>query len=192
MKKVIFILFFLFFINLGNIFDLTEKPVSTDIIVVLGGGKDSRIKKGLILYNEGFSTSNKIVLPNKRYMSWVLKKNFMVNYIKENKIDEQNIINLENISNTMEELLKIKKYLKDNNLNKVTFITHPTHSLRIKLLANIIAKYSKDNIQMTFVSGDDTKVWNKQYYFLELESIKLLFEELLKIPYNLIKYTIFL
>ena len=192
MKKTFFILLFLLFINLGNILDSTVSPVPSNIIVVLGGEKDIRIRKGLNLYVKNFSISHKIILPNKNYTKGVLPKGFLDNFINENKINKSNIINLEGVSNTVEELLKVKKYLKENNFNNVMFISHPTHSLRIKLLANIIANYKKDNIQLSIVAADHTNVWNKQYYFLEFESIKLVFLESLKIPYNIIKYTFFL
>jgi len=46
-KYVLLIAIFILFLNLGNILDLTSTPKKSDIIVVLGGGKDSRIKKGL-------------------------------------------------------------------------------------------------------------------------------------------------
>lgn len=173
--------------------DLTKKNIITnDVIVVLGGGKDSRIKKGLDLYINNSQTSSKIILPNEDYTKSVLKKKFLLNYIKENRIDESKIINISDASNTMEELFVIKKYLNDNNLISVTFVSHPTHSLRIKLLANLIANYDEDNIKINFVSADHTNVWNKNSYFLEIESIKLVFLEYLKIMYNLIKYSIFL
>lgn len=192
MKKIYFIVIFILFINLGNILDITEEPMPSDIIVALGGGKDSRIKEGLELYIHNFSHTNKLVLPNKNYTNSVLIKGFLSTFISKNKIDKSNIINLENVKNTMEELIKIKKYLRNNNLKKVIFVSHPSHSLRIKLLANIIADYNKDNIQINLISADETKVWNRQYYFLEIESIKKVFWELLKIPYNLFKYTVFL
>ncbi|WP_368029616.1 YdcF family protein [Arcobacter sp. s6] len=194
MKKIfiIIVLFLTFIFNLGKILDLTTEPITSDIIVVFGGAKYWRIVKGLNLYLQNYSTTNKIILPNKEYSKLVLKEGFSYDFIIKNNIIKSNILYLNHVSNTMEELLEIKKYLKENNLNKVIFISHPTHSLRIKLLANIIADYEKDNIQINFVSADDTKVWNKQYYFLEWQSIKLVFLELIKIPYNLIKYTIFL
>ena len=67
MKKIFFILVILLFINLGNFLDLTTEPKKSDIIIVLGGGKDTRIKKGLELYKENFSNSNQIVIPHKNF-----------------------------------------------------------------------------------------------------------------------------
>lgn len=191
-KKALYLIIFFLFINLGNIIDITQKPIISDIIVALGGGKEYRIKKGLYLYRHNFSLSNKIILPNKKYTKLVLSNDFFSVFLTENKIDSINIINLDGVSNTMEELIAVKKYLIENNMHKVTFISHPTHSLRIKLLANIIAEYKKDNIQVNIVSADHTEAWNKQYYFLEWESFKLVFLELLKIAYNFLKYCFFL
>jgi len=192
MKKTFFILTVLLFINLGNFLDLTTEPKQSDIIVVLGGGKDARIKKGLELYKENISKSNQIIFPHKNFTNVVLSKNYLENFIKEHKINESMIIYLKRLPNTMKELIEIKKYLKQNNFKSVLFVTHPTHTLRIKLLANFLEDYEKEDIKINFASADHTKVWSSQYYFLELESIKLVFSEYLKIVYNFIKYTIFL
>lgn len=192
MKKIFFILVILLFINLGNFLDLTTEPKKSDIIIVLGGGKDTRIKKGLELYKENFSNSNQIVIPHKNFTNAVLSKGYLENFIKKYEINESMIIYLERLPNTVEELIEIKKYLKQNDFKSVLFVTHPTHTLRIKLLANLLEDYEKEDIKINFASADHTKVWSSQYYFLELESIKLVFSEYIKIVYNLIKYTIFL
>ena len=75
MKKILFIIITLVvFLNLGRVIDLTEKPKPTDIIVVLGGYKDTRIKEGLNLYIHNFSNTEKIIFPSKKYTKDVLKK----------------------------------------------------------------------------------------------------------------------
>jgi uncharacterized SAM-binding protein YcdF (DUF218 family) len=192
MKKIFFILTILLFINFGNFLDLTTEPKQSDIIVVLGGGKDSRIKKGLELYKENLSISNQILFTGKNLCDSVLPRFYFSEFLENNGLNRNNIINIKNISNTAEELIEVKKYLKQNNFKSVLFVTHPTHTLRIKLLANYLEDYEKEDIKINFASADHTKVWSSQYYFLELESIKLVFSEYLKIVYNLIKYTIFL
>lgn len=192
MKKIFFILTILLFINFGNFLDLTTEPKQSDIIVVLGGGKDSRIKKGLELYKENLSISNQILFTGKNLCDSVLPRFYFSEFLENNGLNRNNIINIKNISNTAEELIEIKKYLKQNDFKSVLFVTHPTHTLRIKLLANLLEDYEKEDIKINFASADHTKVWSSQYYFLELESIKLVFSEYIKIVYNLIKYTIFL
>lgn len=192
MKKVFLLISIFIFINLGNFLDLTKEVKESDIIIVLGGGKDTRIKKGLELYKENISKSNQIIFPHKDFTNSVLSKGYLENFIKEYNIDNSMIIYLKRLPNTMEELIEVKKYLKVNNFKSVLFVTHPTHTLRIKLLANFLEDYEKEDIKINFASADHTKVWSSQYYFLELESIKLVFSEYLKIVYNFIKYTIFL
>lgn len=165
MKKIFFILVILLFINLGNFLDLTTEPKKSDIIIVLGGGKDTRIKKGLELYKENFSNSNQIVIPHKNFTNAVLSKGYLENFIKKYEINESMIIYLERLPNTVEELIEIKKYLKQNDFKSVLFVTHPTHTLRIKLLANLLEDYEKEDIKINFASADHTKVWSSQYYF---------------------------
>jgi uncharacterized SAM-binding protein YcdF (DUF218 family) len=191
-KYVLLIAIFILFLNLGNILDLTSTPKKSDIIVVLGGGKDSRIKKGLELYKMNSSISKKIIFTGKNLCDSVLPRFNFSDYLIDNNVMEDNIINIANITNTAEELKKVKKYLLEKNFKSVLFVTHPTHTLRIKILANLLEDYDKENIKISFASADHTKVWSSQYYFLELESIKLVFLEYLKIIYNLIKYSIFL
>lgn len=203
MKKYILILtiFFIIF-NLGNYLDITENPKKSDLIIVLGGDGDARIIKGLELYVNGYSKSNKIIItgtdvPNS-VDSWKYSK---VNFLLENNISRNNIVHItsENISNTMEELIEIKKYLLVNKIKDVIIISHPSHSKRIKILANYIANYKDSGINISFVSAYNTKkwnkkgsyktiIWNKRYYFLNLNSIELVIYETMKIFYNLIKY----
>lgn len=188
MKKILFVLIILSLIfNLGNILDLTDKLiVKSDIIVVLGGGEDKRIKKGLELFKNDYSISHKLVFTgnNKYYI-----KNTK-NYFQENGILEKDIFVIDNVQNTMEEIKALKIFFKNNNFKSILFVTHPTHTLRIKLLANYFSNYEKENIIISFASADHTNVWNKNLYFLELESIKLVILEFSKIIFNFTKYSI--
>lgn len=186
--KVLFLFTFFLLLNLGNILDLTSDRIhKSDIIVVLGGGRDERIKVGLELYKNNYSITNKIVFTgnNKYYI-----RNTKDFYIKEG-IYKDNIEVIDSVSNTMEEIKALNSFLKKSNLNSVLFVTHPTHTLRIKLLANYFSNYKKENIKITFASADHTGVWNKNLYFLEPESVKLVILEFGKIIYNFIKYSIY-
>jgi uncharacterized SAM-binding protein YcdF (DUF218 family) len=193
-KKLILSILILIFINLGNFLDITNTISKSDIIVVLGGGKDARIKKGLILYKQNYSKSNKIIFTGSNKYDMVLPIFYRYDYLVKNGVKSSNIIHIDEtvISNTMDELIAVKKYLLQNNMKSVLFVSHPTHSRRIKILANLIADYDINNIKISFASADHTYVWDKQKYFFNLISIKLVFLEILKIPYNLIKYYIFL
>ena len=195
MKKIVFLIIcFIIFLNLGNFLDLTNSPKESDIIVVLGGGKDTRIIKGLELYKKNYSSSKKIIFTgtNLHHDSSIIF--YRYEYLVKNGVKENDIIHIDQtqVSNTMDEIIGVKNYLIKNNMKSVLFVTHPTHTLRIKILANILEDYDKEHIKISFASADHTKVWSRKYYFLEWESIKLVFLEYLKIVYNLVKYSVFL
>jgi uncharacterized SAM-binding protein YcdF (DUF218 family) len=185
---------FIIFLNLGNFLDLANSPKESDIIVVLGGGKDIRIKKGLELYKKNYSLSRKIIFTSDNLYHDSSMIFYRYEYLVKNGVKEDDIIHIDQtrVSNTMEEIIEIKNYLTKNNMRSVLFVTHPSHTLRIKILANLLENYDKKNINISFASADHTHVWSSQYYFLEWESIKLVLLEYLKIVYNLIKYSIFL
>ena len=194
MKKYLIILScLLVFFNLGKFLDITTNPPKeADIIVVLGGGQDTRIRKGLKLYKKGFSKSHKIIFTGSNKYDMVLPVFYRFEYLMKNGVKKSDIIHIAKVSNTVEELNKVKKYLLKNQMKSVLFVSHPTHSRRIRILANTIADYDDANITMSFAAADHTKVWDKNLFFLNLASIKLVLLETIKIPYNLIKYTLFL
>lgn len=189
-KGIYFFLLIIIILKLGDYLDITDNPKKVDVVVVLGGGKDIRTRKGEELYNKGFSISHKIILTGANLHHDKSQKFYKIKYLLNNGINKNNIIHInENyVTNTMEELFEIKKYLKSQNYNSVLIVTHPSHSKRTKLLANLIAKYNESSIDLFFVSADETGLWDKDFYFLNKESIFLVISELLKIPYNLIKY----
>jgi len=196
MKKNLFILIltFLFGLNIGTYLDISNTSKQSDIIVVLGGGKDVRTKEGLKLYHNQYSLSGKIIITGNNLYDGVSPSFYKFEFLEKHGIKGLDIIHIDNtiVTNTMEELFEVKKYLLQNNLKSVLFVSHPTHSRRIQILANVVADYDKSNIEMSFASADHTKVWNKDLYYFEFESIKLVFLETIKIFYNLAKYTLLL
>jgi len=196
MKKYLIILScLLVFFNLGKFLDITTNPPKeADIIVVLGGGKDTRIKKGLELYQLGYSKNKQIIFTGQDLCDTILPSFYRKQYLLSNGVKKSNILQIDekHISNTMDEIFAVKNYILNKQMKSVLFVTHPTHTRRIKILANTIADYDDANITMSFAAADHTKVWDKNLFFLNLASIKLVLLETIKIPYNLIKYTLFL
>ncbi len=187
----VILLFIYIFVNLGKFLDITQKAVKSDVIVSLGGPSGIRLQKALVLYKEGYSRSNKIIYTgsdhiNKAYSQSLSK----YKYLLKNNIKKENIIHIDGsiISNTMEELFFIKKYLLKNNLKSVIFVSHPQHSRRIRILANIIASYKKDGILVTIVACKVTN-WDKNKYYKKKNSLIAALSETLKLVYNLIKYS---
>lgn len=191
-KIILFVLIlFLTFINLGNFVDITEEPQASDLIVALGGdGSNARIEKALEIYKQGFSSSKKIIYTG-RDIGNAIKQNTLSRrtYLLNNNVNKKNIIhiNMKIISNTMEEVLFIKKYMLAHDLKHVTFVSHPHHSRRIYTLSNTIAKYKETGLQVSIV-GCSASWWNKCNYYTNRSSIRVTFRELIKLIYNLVKY----
>lgn len=180
------VLFFIIFIKLGRFIDVTQKPVSADIIVSLGGGSSySRIERALKLYKNGFSKSEKIIYTGgirEYYKIWG-------DFLKSNDISKQNIIYIDRsiAYNTMEEIFFIKQYMLKHHLKSVIFVSDPEHSRRITVLADNVAGYKDAGLDLIVVSAEQIQ-WNKEEYYKDMASIKSTMSEIVKIFYNLIKY----
>jgi hypothetical protein len=184
------ILFFIIiFINLGRFVDITQKPVTADIIVSLGGGDSSgsRLKRTLKLYKDGFSRSGKIIFTGgikKYYYSiWGI-------FLENNGILKENIIYIDQsiAYNTMEEVLFIKKYMLKHYMKSVIFVSHPQHSRRITILANNVARYKEAGLNLIVVSVEPRQ-WNRDEYYKNIISIRNTISEIVKLFYNFIKYS---
>ena len=84
--------------------------------------------------------------------------------------------------------MKLKKLslIKNNNYKSITIVSDPYHTRRIEILANLF-DFKKSGIELNII-GTDLNWWNKSNYYKEKKAIKAAFTELIKIPYNFIKY----
>ena len=81
---------------------------------------------------------------------------------------------------------KNKKIMKDYNFKNVSIVSDPYHTRRIQILADLF-DFEKVGIELNIV-GSDLSWWNKSTYYKEEKAIEVAFSELIKIPYNFIKY----
>ncbi len=194
-KIILFLIFLLFlalllFINLGKFTDATQKPEVADIIVSLGGDSGSRIKKALQLYKQGYSKSHKIIYTGRDQISNQLDhplystKQYLIN----NDVSENDIIHIDMsmIKNTMEEIFFVKEYMLKHNLKNVIFVSTPFHTRRIKVLADIIAKFNKADLHYTIVGAYTWK--NKNDYYKDKNARSLVIDEVIKLVYNVLKH----
>jgi len=165
--------------------DVTQKAQKADIIVTLGGDDyGCRVKKAVSLYNKGISSSGILLYTGPDdTLNIKSKRQYFLNQNLKNK----NILHVYRITNTMEELLFIKKYMIYNNYKSVVFISHPHHSRRIKILANVIAGYKDNNLKLSIVSCNPVW-WNKNKYYANKISLTATLLASIKLMYNLIKY----
>ncbi len=192
---LILVVFFIIFsiVNLGKFLDVTQKPSSSDVIVCLSGSAGYRIKKALSLYQKGYSKSDKIIFTGSPTMKMKLAdgtycKN-QIRYLKKEGVSSKNIIYIRNLYNTMQEILAVKSYLLDHNMKSVLIVSDAAHSRRIIFLANNIAKFDTLDLKIKVIASN-TPWWDREHYYKNKKGINFAVLEIVKIPYNYIKYGI--
>lgn len=177
-----FILLVLFFLNLGNFLDISQEPRKAELIVCLGGGEEYvRIKKAISIYQDG---NLLLVTGGTDFTKKDPMQDDRISYLAKypNIKYEYN----PSLKNTADELLYVKKIMKDYNFKNVSIVSDPYHTRRIQILADLF-DFEKVGIELNIV-GSDLSWWNKSTYYKEEKAIEVAFSELIKIPYNFIKY----
>ncbi len=179
---------FVLFFNLGRYLDITTEPKKADIIVSLGGASGNRLARAIELYKRGYSRSGILIYTGKPYFD--RNKRDKRTFLLSKGLHPAQFLHISNkeCHNTMEELFMIRDFLLQNNLKSVLFITHPFHSRRISLLAEWIAGYQKAGLSWQ-VSSFPLSWWNRRHYYRNPIARKAAFKEMIKQPYNLLKYS---
>lgn len=174
------------FFNFGNYLDISNKPVKSDLIVCLGGTKDlSRIKKSVALFKYGYSKTNIVLVTGgTNYTKKDHNADKRIAYL--NELDN-NITAIYNpyTENTAEEILYIKKYMKENKYKTVTIVSDPPYTRRINMLADI---FSLNEIGDVNIVSSEPTWWTKERYYLNKYSRSMALSEFVKIPYNYLLY----
>lgn len=169
-----------FFFNLGNFLDVTQEPSKTELLVCLGGGiSNSRTEKTIELYKNDFLKKKNIVFTGIPSLEKKIYKRFDEN---------TNIIIEYKLKNTMEEVLFVKKFIKENNISSITFITEPPHSRRIKIFWEHFGE-KLDNVKFSIVASE-LKSWNSEDYYKNKINREYAFSEFTKLVYNFFIYGI--
>lgn len=198
--KKIFIILILTFIpvlfivpNLGNFLDISKAPKQSDILVCLGGGTIERIEKTLELYKQNFSTRKIILLTGDNRTKKDIDKNIddkRIQYLKANNIEGSTFLHEKLLTSTEEEVIFIKKYLKENNYHSAIIVSDAPHTRRIKYLLENIAKEENNDLIFNLVKSD-SKWWKKETYYLEKKAQTFVISESGKLLYSFVKYSIF-
>jgi len=183
--KIYFAIFIICFLSLGIFLDVTQQPKKADIIFCFGGKGKSRILKSLQLLHDDFSSKNKLYFSAKKeYLLYKIKdKKDKVKFIKRN-----NVIFIENLKNTMEEVKYLDDLMNQNKLTTVLIVSDPPHSRRIELLIKEFADHLEGKY---IIVSSNAAWWNKYFYFANWNALKFSILEVIKIFYNSIKYTLF-
>ena len=175
------------FLNLGKILDKSDFPKESDVIISLGGDDNHRIKKVIELYENSFSKKRLIIITGgTEFTKRDNKIDSRTKYINSlNK--EINYIYNPDTKTTAQELIYLKKYLFENNLKKAIIVSDAFHTRRIKMLIDILG--FDEDIELSVVKTE-VPWWDDKEYYKNSLALKLALSEVLKIPYNYIKYKI--
>jgi len=172
------LIFSILFFTAGAYFDITEKPIKSDLIVCLGGGGGSkRIQKSMDLYHEGYS-KQKLLLVGKSDT----QKKYIMKYYPEAKYTVSPQYN-----STAKEIKFIKEYMIEHHYKSVIIVSEPPHSRRIKILTDLISIKNDEKFSYVFVSSG-VSWWHQNKYYQHPDALKYVFSETLKILYVYLYY----
>ena len=176
------------FLNLGQYLDVVEKPVESDMIVCLGGGKNLiLVKKSVVLYDSDYSKNNVLIVTGRTpftQKNQYADKRMAYLYELDSNIS---VVYNPYTRNTAEDILYIKKYMQGHRYSTVTIMIDSPHSRRVKIWAGILGLKDKYTVNLV---GSDEDWWGREQYYLNDKSRYSAFSELLKIPYNYLLYGI--
>ena len=191
---VLFVVSSVFILNLGKFLDITQKPITSDILVFLAGAADNyRIEKTIKLYHEGYSETGTLLLTNSSKIIIKLPDGSVcknkIKYLKRAGLDDSNIIMLPNVYNTVQELFALKQYMLLHKMKSVLLVSDAVHSRRISFLAKKVVGFSSSGLRLCLI-GSDSPWWNRNAWYQNKTSTHVALLEAVKIPYNFVKYNI--
>lgn len=178
------------FLNLGKYLDITTEAKKSDIIISLGGGSLERMKESIHLYDKSYASKKILLLTGddrSKKQKTENKKDKRIKYLQEKKIHDINIIYTPNLKSTIEEMLYIKNFMKENNYKKALVISDPPHSRRIAIISKYIQKDFEFEIALAKI---DSKWWDKNRYYKNKKSLRFATSEFFKIIYTHAKFNI--
>lgn len=171
-------IFLYIFLNLGIYLDASSKPKKVDLIVCLGGGDHKkRQEKTIELYKDRYLKENTIIFTGIKSLSKDVENNFD---------KKTNLLIVDKVKNTMEEVLYTKKYIKEHQFSSVLFVTEIPHSRRLKIFWDNFGD-NLDNIDFSVVASE-LKSWDSKSYYKDKLSREYAYSEVIKLIYNFFIY----
>ncbi|MBC8061695.1 MAG: YdcF family protein [Clostridiaceae bacterium] len=178
-RKILFVVIIMFLIlNAGNFLTVGEKPLKSDVIIVLGGSSIPKADYSIKLYNEGnsnmllFSGGNTDNKYGEKEAEVMEKEAIYFNIPRENIMLEDKSIS------TYENAMFTKKILIEHGFKSAIIVTSNYHMRRSRLVFN--KTFKNTGIKLTFCSVEDTE-FNPKWWFTKYHSINIVLSEYAKI-----------
>lgn len=139
---------FYFLLHVDRWLVVDNKPSQSDLIVVLGGGGASRLRKGISLYDYGFS--NHLLLVDEKASAWTHITN---NLCKDCNLKGKNVVVLTGSTSTFTDAALVKEYCLSHGIKSFLVVTDPYHSRRVFLTFE--DEFKNSSVLFTVVNSGD-------------------------------------
>jgi len=130
-------------VNIDSWLVVDNQPAQADLIVVLGGGGVSRLRKGLDLYEQGYA--NHIVLVDDKLSAWV---HIVTSLCKECHLDGKNVVVITGSTSTFTDARLVYKYAVAHAIHSILVVTDPYHTRRVSLVFHGVFNGYKADIRV--------------------------------------------
>jgi len=131
-----------------------EEYCTVDMIVSLGGGTGSRVKKAWELQEKGYSKSDKLLITGIPINpETVIHINPRLKYLKQHPEIHYIPVSVTEDDSTWEEALYLKRMMIKKHYKHIMIVTHPLHSGRVKMSLERVAHFKSSGLDYTIV-GD--------------------------------------
>ncbi len=126
--------------NLGRFLNITQEPEPSDVVACLSGCNKYRMAKMVELYRQGYVKRGIIILTSPEPLDEETQSNAYcaknITLLCKEHIVAKSILCTDQISNTMQELLAVKKYLLGHHFSSALIVTDPPITRRAGFLAD--------------------------------------------------------
>jgi len=141
-------LLYWFFLQSAHWLVLKQKPVISEVAVVMGGGGGSRLRRAVQIYNEGLV--GELILVGLKTSNW----EHITRYLCPDCIlTDKKVTILSGSSSTMTDAEMSLEYCKEQGMKKVLVVTDPYHTRRSALTFSWV--FRESNIEVFVVSSGD-------------------------------------
>lgn len=169
---VLILMFLAAFNYAGDFLIVDEKPVKSDVIIVLSGG-DGRLEKGVQLYKEGYAPY--LLLSNgsvenlyKRALEFGIPNDSILMEIKSDS--------------TLDNAVFSKEIMLDFQFESAIVVSSDSHMRRVKVLYD--KTFRNSDIRLTYVAGE-MNTYNPKRWWVDESNRNITLREYIKLVGNL-------
>lgn len=159
----------------GYFLVVDEKPVKSDVIIVLSGGQ-GRLEKGVKLYKEG-------------YAPYLLLTNGSEEQLYERAlalgVPTDHIFMEDKSASTLDNAIYSKEIMLEKHFKSAIVVSSNSHMRRVKILYD--QTFRNSGIRLTYMAGEN-QTYNPSAWWVEESNRKTTISEYIKLVGNLLGY----